>query len=186
MAKIGLRKFVFATATVNASTGAVTYSGVTVPGKAVSFSFTPNSNDATLYADDEIAERDTSISGGTLTVGLDRYDEETMAALLGHTYTENGGMVSNKDDVAPWVGFGRVVTIMQDGVIKYRASLLTKVMFSEPADDNATKEETTTFNTYTIEGACTADGSGDWRKQKTFDTYEAAYAWLTGLLGANS
>ena len=113
MAKIGLKNFYYAVATENPSTGALTYAQATKPAKAISFSFEPSVSNATLYADDAIAEQDTSVTGGTCTMGVDRLDEATLSALLGHTLATSGGEeTSNTDDVAPYVGLGRVVTLM--------------------------------------------------------------------------
>lgn len=182
MAKIGLKNFYYSPATENPSTGALTYSGATKPAKAISFTFEPSISDATLYADDAIAEKDTSVNGGTCTMGVDRLDEETQSALLGHTVAEGGEETSNTDDVAPYVGLGRVVTLMQDGALKYRAVFFPKVKFQEPSSDNATKGETTEFGTYEISGTVVPDAEGNWRYKKTFDTEAEAVTYLTGKM----
>lgn len=185
MAKIGLRNFYFSVATEDTTTGALTYSGPTKPGKAISFTFEPNVSSATLYADDAIAESDTSVNGGTCTMGIDRDDPTTMAALLGHTVSE-GIVTSNVDDVAPYVGLARIVTIMQDSELKYRAVFLPKVKFQEPSADNSTKGETTEFGTYEIEGTVMPNANGDWRQEQIFDTQAAADTWIASLMGSAS
>ena len=87
MARIGLNNFRYAIATIG-SNGAITYGTVKKPGKAVSFSFEPTTSDATLYADDSLAESDNRVTGGTCTMGIDRLDAETMAEILGHEYND--------------------------------------------------------------------------------------------------
>ena len=169
MAKIGLKNFYYSVATEDASTGALTYAGATKPGKAISFTFEPNVSSATLYADDALAESDTSVNGGTCTMGIDREDPTTFAAILGHQ-TSGGIVTSNVDDIAPYVGLCRIVTIMQDGALKYRAVFLPKVKFQEPSSDNSTKGETTEFGTYEIEGTVMPNADGDWRKEQIFET----------------
>lgn len=186
MAKIGLKNFYYSVATENATTGAITYAGATKLAKAISATFEPTVSDATLYADDAIAERDAGVTGGSLTLGIDRYDTATAAALLGHTVETNGEMVSNVNDVAPYVGLGRVVTLMQDGAYKYRAVFFPKVKFQEPSSDNSTKGETTEFGTYEITGTVVPPVDGDWRKEQIFDTEAAAVAYLQGLMAATS
>lgn len=186
MAKIGLKNFYYSIATENATTGALTYAGATKLAKAISASFEPTLSDATLYADDAIAERDAGVTGGTLTLGIDRYDLTTAAALLGHTVGTGGEMVSNTTDTAPYVGFGRVVTLMQDGAYKYRAVFFPKVVFSEPSTDNTTKGENTEFGTYEITGTVVPPVNGNWRKEQIFDTESAAVAYLVGLMAAES
>ena len=182
MAKIGLKNFYYSVATENASTGALTYSGATKLAKAISATFEPTISDATLYADDAIAERDTGVTGGTLTLGIDRYDLETAAALLGHTVSD-GELVSNVNDTPATCGVGRVVTLMQDGAYKYRAVFFPKVKFQEPSSDNTTKGETTEFGTYEIPGTVIPPVDGNWRKEQVFDSEAAAVAYLVGLMG---
>lgn len=185
MAKIGLKNFYYSVATEDATTGALTYSGATKPGKAISFTFEPTVSDATLYADDAIAERDSSVTGGSCTMGIDREDPTTFAALLGHTVSD-GIVTSNVNDTAPVVGLCRIVTIMQDGDVKYRAVFLPKVKFQEPSSDNSTKGESTEFGTYEITGTVMANGDGDWRKEQIFETQAAADAWIATLLGGSA
>lgn len=187
MAKIGLKNFYYAVATENPSTGALTYAQATKPAKAISFSFEPSVSNATLYADDAIAEQDTSVTGGTCTMGVDRLDEATLSALLGHTLATTGGEeTSNTDDVAPYVGLGRVVTLMQDGALKYRAVFFPKVKFQEPSASNTTKGETTEFGTYEISGTVVPDAEGNWRYKNTFDTEAAAVSYLLGKMGSTT
>lgn len=185
MAKIGLKNFYYSVATEDASTGALTYAGATKLAKAISATFEPTVSDATLYADDAIAERDAGVTGGTITLGIDRYDIATAAALLGHTESD-GELVSNVNDFAPYVGLGRVVTLMQDGQYKYRAVFFPKVKFQEPSSDNSTKGETVEFGTYEISGTVIPPVDGNWRKEQMFDTEAAAVAYLVGLMGAES
>lgn len=184
MAKIGLKNFYYATAT-EGNNGALTYGTVTKLAKAISASFEPTVSDATLYADDAIAERDAGVTGGTLTLGIDRYDVDTAAALLGHTAT-GGELVSKTTDVAPYVGLGRVVTLMQDGTLKYRAVFFPKVKFQEPSSDNQTKGESTEFGTYEIQGAVIPAVSGEWRKEQIFSSEAAAVAYLFTCMGSTS
>jgi len=184
MAKIGLRNFYYSVATEGTG-GAITYAGPTKPGKAISASFEPNTSDATLYADDAIAERDSSVNGGTLTIGIDRYDNETASALLGHDLTENIE-TSNTDDIAPKVGIAYIVPLLVDNERKYRVSFYPLVTFSEPSESADTKGETTEFGTYELEGTVLPDASGDYRKRQTFDTVAAADAWIATLLAKAS
>lgn len=181
MAKIGLNNFRFSPLTEDAQ-GAAKYDGAKTCGKAVSCTVDIENNDASLYADDALAESDTSFAGGTVTMGIDRDDNETMAALLGHTVDEQGEMVRNTGDVAPYVGLGRIVTKMIDNAIKYKVEFLYKVKFSEPSQENNTKGESVEFATTEIEGTVAALANGDWSKTKTFDTKAEALTYLEGLM----
>ena len=184
MAKIGLNNFRYAIATI-ASDGTITYGGAKKPAKAISFNFTPNKSDASLYADDFLAESDTQVTGGTCTMGIDRLDDITMADLLGHSVS-NGEVISSTNDVAPYVGLGRVVRLMQDGQQKFRATFFAKVKFSEPNEDNNTKGESVSFETYQIEGAVAIPDDGVWRRSEIFNTQAEAIAYLEGLMNATA
>lgn len=176
MAKVGLTDFRYGIAT-EAANGTITYGTPKKPGKAISFTFEPTKSDASLYADDALAEHDSSVTGGTCTMGIDREDPNTYAELLGHTVTQ-GEVVSNTNDVAPYVGLGRVATLMRDGAYKYRATFFSKVAFSEPSEENNTRGESVEFGTYEIEGVVAVPVDGNWRKWKEFDTKEAAISYL--------
>ena len=149
MAKIGLNNFRYAILT-EAPDGTPSYGGALTPAKAISCSVSVNNNDAKLYADDSLAESDTSFNNGTVTIGIDKTDDTTMANLLGHSVV-NGAMVRKTTDVAPYVGLARIITEMVNNVLQYRVEILYKCKFSEPSQDDATKGESVEFNTYEIE-----------------------------------
>ena len=181
MAKIGLTNFRYATLT-EAADGTPTYGGAKTPAKAVSCSVSVENNDAKLFADDTLAESDTSFSSGTVTMGIDEDDLTTMAALLGHTITE-GEMVRKSTDTAPYVGLGRVVTKMVNGSYKYKVEILYKVKFSEPSQENTTKGESIEFGTTEIEGTISALANNEWSVAKQFDSKAAAVTYLETTLG---
>ena len=181
MARIGLNNFRYAIATVG-SNGAITYGTVKKPGKAVSFSFEPTTSDAKLYADDSLAESDNRVTGGTCTMGIDRLDAETMAEILGHTYDDNTNeVVSNVNDVAPYIGVGRIVRVMVDGVQKFRATFLAQCKFAEPSADDNTMGESVEFSTYELSGTMVVPANGNWRREKMFSTQDDAITYLEGL-----
>ena len=184
MAKIGLNNFRYGTLT-EAQDGTASYGGAKKPAKAISCSVDITNNSATLYADDGLAETDTSFQSGTVTIGIDDDDQETMAELLGHSVS-NGEMVRNADDVAPYVGLGRVIVKMVNNVYQYKVEFLHKVKFSEPSQEDNTKGESVEFSTGTVEGAVAKLANGDWSKTKTFLTKSEAIAYLEGLLGGAS
>ena len=182
MAKIGLNNFRYAVATVNEATGEITYGTVKKPGKAISFTFEPTVADATLYADDSLAESDNRVTGGNVTMGIDRYDAETMAEILGHDYdSETNEIVSTINDVAPYIGVGRIVRIMVDNVQMFRATFLALCKFSEPSTDDSTMSESIEFSTYELGGTMAIPQNGTWRKEATFETQADAISYLEGL-----
>lgn len=185
MAKIGLTNFRYSILT-EGQDGTPSYDGAKTPGKAVSCNVEISNNNATLYADDTLAESDTSFQSGTVTMTVDEDDLQTMAALLGHTITEQGEMTRNANDTAPYVGLGRVVTKMVGGTYKYKVEFLYKVKFSEPSAENTTKGESLEFATTEIEGTVAALKNGDWSVAQTFDTKQAAITYLEGLLSSQT
>ena len=70
MAKIGLKNFLFGILTEQAD-GSATYGTAQKPAKAISCSVSISNNDAKLYADDGLAEADTTFQSGTVTLGVD-------------------------------------------------------------------------------------------------------------------
>ena len=180
MAKIGLRDFRYGILTEGAD-GTPAYDGVHTPGKAVSCSVQITNNSAKLFADDGLAESDNSFQSGTVTMGIDDADPETLAELLGHTVS-SGEVISNSNDIAPYVGLGRIITKIVGGTKKYTVKFLRKVKFSEPSDDDTTKGESVEFGTVSIEGDVSTLKNGDWKAEETFTSYEDALAYLEGLL----
>lgn len=184
MAKIGLSNFRYSILT-EASDGTPSYNGAKTPGKAISCNVEISNNSASLYADDVLSESDTSFAGGTVTMGIDEDDLETMAELLGHTYSDSE-IIRNANDTAPYVGLGRVVTKMVNNVVKYKVEFLYKVKFSEPSAENNTKGESVEFATTEIEGTVAALKNGKWSIAKTFATKSEAITYLNGLMEASS
>lgn len=184
MAKIGLDNFLFGILT-EAADGTATYGAATKPARAISCSVSITNNSASLYADNVLAESDSSFQSGTVTLGIDDEDLTTLATLLGHEITD-GNMVRNSNDVAPYVGLGRIITKMVKGQYAYKVEFLKKVKFSEPSQDDNTKGESLEFGTSTIEGTISTLANGDWSVAQTFETKEAATTYLNGLFGTAS
>lgn len=184
MAKIGLDNFLYGILT-EAADGTPTYGVATKPGKAITCNVSISNNSATLYADNVLAESDTSFQSGTVTMGIDEEDLETQATLLGHEITD-GNIVRNANDVAPYVGLGRIVTKMVNGVYKYKVEFLSKVKFSEPSQEDNTKGESVEFATVEIEGTVSTLADGTWSKAQTFSTKTAAQTYLNSLFTAAS
>ena len=181
MAKIGLNNFRYAKLTEQED-GTPLYDGAKKPAKAVSCSVSITNNSAQLFADDQLAESDTTFQSGTVTIGIDDEDTETMAELLGHDVNSDGEMVRNANDIAPFVGLGRIIVKMVNGVYKYKVEFLNKVKFAEPSQDDATKAESVAFATGTLEGTVATLANGDWSKTKTFDSKADAIEYLESLM----
>lgn len=185
MANIGLTNLWFSELT-ELSDGTATYNGAKNLGKAVSCSVSITNNEAKLYGDDALAESDTSFASGTITLGVTDDDDTIFAPLLGHSIDTSGEVVKASTDVAPYVGCGRIVTKMVNGVYKYKVEFLYKCKFSEPSRDENTKGESIEFATPSVEGviASLADINGTWSKSKTFTSKADALTYLKNLMAA--
>ena len=182
MAKIGLSNLIWSRLTEGAD-GTPSYDGAKTLGKAVSTSVSITNNSASLYADNVLAESDTTFQSGTITLGVDEDADATFAELLGHT-NNNGVVTKSATDTAPFVAVGRIITKMVSGVLFYKAEVLYKVKFAEPSQDNSTKGESIEFGTSEIEGTIATLKNGNWSTSQTFSSKENALAFIQGLFAS--
>lgn len=182
MAQIGLTNLWYGILTEGAD-GTPSYGGAKSFGKAVSAKVDVSNNDAKLYADDALAESDSSFQSGKVTLGVADDDMTVFAEILGHKVAEPGGeMTRNADDAAPYIGLGRVITKLVNNKRVYKGEFLYKVKFSEPSQEDETKGESVDFKTPEIEGTASALANGNWSASQTFDTKTAAVEWVKGKL----
>ena len=183
MAKIGLKGLKYAILDLDDNT----YGTPASLGKGIKATVKAKSADASLYADDALAESDSSFVSADVSVEVDDARDATVVAkLLGHsvgTGADAGVVTRNAGDVAPYVGLGRIVTLVVGNVKSYKAEFLTKVKFTEPDQDEATKADNVTYGTTTLSGTASADATGVWSKTGTFATPELAQAFLDDCFG---
>lgn len=185
MAKIGLNNFKYSVLTE--ADGVASYAGAKSLAKAIDCKVSIENYTAELYADDGLIESDYTFKKGTITLTIDEDDDAVFAELLGHSVDEETGEMVRKDtDVAPYVGVGRILTKIVNGVYKYKVEFLPKVKFSEPAQEEATKGDSIEFKTPTIEGTVTKLADGTWSKASTFATKNEAIEYLDSLMAKSS
>lgn len=187
MAKIGLTNLWYGKLTEGVD-GTPSYNGALSFGKAISCSVEVTNNEAMLYADDTLAESDTSFNNGTMTLGVDEDSDTVFADVLGHEIDSNGAVVKTSEDIAPYVGIGRVITKMVNGALKYKAEFIYKIKFAEPSAEDNTKGESVEFSTPEIEGqiASLSDSKGTWCTTKTFDSKADAVSFIKNILGGTA
>lgn len=181
MARIGLRNFKYSLLDDNEN--------VTEPktlGKAVDCSVSLELNEATLYADDSLAESDYSFRQGTVTLSVDDDDDKTFAELLGHQISEEGEVVRKDTDTPPYVALGRILTKVVNSVRKYKVEILTKVKFKDTMPEETTKGESTEYTAPSLEGTAYVPTNGIWSKSQTFTDYDEAQQYLTECLTGSS
>lgn len=181
------------------------YSDGFVIGKAINFTGTPSSNDAELWADDEVAETDKSVQNLGVSLNVDDLELKVQADLLGHKHkagTQGDGsstpetpeeMEIGTDDVAPYFGVAFYKRRRKNNVTSFTCIFLYKVQFSEPTEEASTKSGSTEFRTPTIEGTAypVEITSGSEKKNSlgtkaVFKTEAAARAWCEKKVGLSA
>ena len=148
MATIGLDMLHFAKITEDEN-GEETYGTPEKLAKAISADLSVELVEAILYADDGIAEIVKEFGNGTLSLGIDDIGSAVASTLTGATIDSNGVVISASEDGGDPVAIGFRAK-KSNG--KYKYFWLYKVKFGIPATNLATKGESITFSTPTIEG----------------------------------
>lgn len=178
MAKIGMEYVVMAKLTENES-GAASYSDGRYIGPSSAFSLQTNNNDIKDYGDDRTVESDVTLNNITLSVEVNELSLELEAFMLGHNYsTEDKEMITSTEDIAPYLGVGFIGKSRRDNKTIYKGVWLPKCQFMNPSDENATKQESTTFNHSTLEGTAYPLTDHTMSDKKEFETLEDAKEWL--------
>lgn len=147
MATIGMDKLYYAT--ITDGTGGETYGTPALIGKAMSADLSVNYAEAELYGDDILAESVREFQSGTLTLGTTNLDSGVVAALTGARVDSKGVLVDANEDERPYVAIGFRAK-KSNGDYKY--VWLYRVQFTVPTENAATKGNSITFATPTIEG----------------------------------
>ena len=194
MAVIGLSKPYYG---IYSATGnAVSDANGAVMGKATEANIEiDTTEDNNLYADNGIAETDRSFAGGTLTLSTDDLSQEVTKAILGLTETAITGiegvtdtsvkeLVYDDTQTTPYLGVGFIVKKKVGGAYKWRAVVLSKVMFSVPADAATTQEESIEWQVPELSATIMRDDSEThmWKREATFTTEAQAEAYIKARL----
>lgn len=169
MATIGLDKLYYAKITED-DDGNETYGTPTQLAKAMTADLSVELAEATLYADDGASEIVKEFKSGTLSLGVDDLGGNVASDLTGSTIDSNGVVVSAAEDGGDPVAVGFRAK-KSNG--KYRYFWLYRIKFGIPATALATKGDSITFNTPTIEGTILrrnkVDGKGrhPWKAEVT-------------------
>ena len=169
MATIGLDKLYYASI-VEDEAGEETYDTPVQLAKAISAELSVELAEATLYADDGAAEIVKEFKSGTLSLGIDDIGSTAASVLTGATIDDNKVLISGGEDGGTPVAIGFRAK-KSNG--KYKYYWLYRVKFGIPATNLATKGDSITFSTPTIEGTVLtrnkADASGKhpWKAEVT-------------------
>lgn len=185
MATIGLDKLYYAPITED-SNGNETYGTPVQLAKAISADLSIELNEATLYADDGRAEAVKEFKSGTISLGIDEIGNDVAAALVGAKVDANGVLISSGEDISNYVAIGFRAK-KSNG--KYKYYWLYRVLFGIPATNLATKGDSITFSTPTIEGTILQRNKVDennkhlWKSEVTesADNTAVINAWYTAV-----
>lgn len=175
----------------------VSYTGGQILDKMTEIDISINSaEDNNFYADNAIAESDSSFSGGTVTVNTADLSPEATALVLGITPVpisditgvtdeDVDELIFDDDQRSPYLGFGCIIKKRISGVDKWRAIILTKIMLAVPNDAATTQGETIEWQTPQLTGNIMRDDSAKhaWKREATFTTEAQAEAYIKARLG---
>ena len=148
MATIGLDKLFYAPITEDEN-GIETYGTPVMLAKAISAELSVELVEAVLYADDGVCEIVKEFKDGKLNLGVNDIGHAAAEELTGATVDENGVLVSTSEDNGNPVAIGFRAKKANG---KYRYFWLYRVMFGVPSTNLATKGDSITFQTPSIEG----------------------------------
>lgn len=160
--------------------GTTTYSNGIKLSTAAGFNVTVNSSVVNDYGDNRAVETVSEVTGGDISTELNNDDAALYGFLIGATVTENQGkvtIVSNVNDKPPLVG---AAAIGKTGNV-YRLKVYKKCQFSEPNDENTTKQENITFTHTTVSGRMIIPEDGEWRIMEDYSTLADAIAAIEAL-----
>ena len=181
MATIGLDRLYYAKIT-EGENGEETYATPTPLAKAISAELSVELAEAILYADDGAAEIVKEFKNGTLALGIDDIGSTVASDLTGATIDDNHVLISTSEDGGAPVAVGFRAKKANG---KYKYYWLYKVKFGIPATNLATKGDSITFSTPTIEGTIMrrnkldTKGKHPWKAEVTEGDTEVAAETIT-------
>nr|DAH49031.1 MAG TPA: tail tube protein [Caudoviricetes sp.] len=141
-----------------------------------------------LYAESALAEYMKKATGGTATAGV-KYIPLAAQKLMFRAYeqqrTVSGSAVKSvtfgKKSTGQYVGWSFYAPDMIDGVEKFTAIFVRKVLFGPPAANYQTLGDNITFQTPTTTGEFLIDDLAGLLEVATLDTEEEAKAWCDAV-----
>ncbi|SJZ93534.1 phage major tail protein, phi13 family [Pilibacter termitis] len=183
MATVGLDKLYYASITESLATGDEIYGTPVLLAKAISAELSVELAEATLYADDGASEVVKEFKNGTLSLGVDNIGRSVAAVLTGAVVDSNGVLVSSSEDGGTPVAIGFRAKKSKG---QYKYVWLYRVKFAVPSSSLATKGDSITFSTPTIEGTVMRrkklDGQGKhpWKAEVDEGDLDVSQAMISG------
>ena len=183
---IGLDQFYYALLNSDTTAGVSYQTPVALKG-AITVAYNPNSEVATLFADDGPYDTAETIGEIELEVGIADISQEAYAAIMGHTIT-GGVMAEDSTDQPVDLAFGFRAKRSNGGYSYY---WFLKGKFSKPSMDHETKGGTISWQTPTMGGKFVArvyDGLYKYSTRDDATDYTAAIgtAWFSSVYGTTA
>lgn len=143
--------------------GAITYASGQKLARLVSAEVTPDdAGDNNFYADNVLAETDTSVAGGEVTLTVDGLKDAANKLIYGLPTADDSGWThyGNTQQV-PHVGVGFVIRVQEDQAVKYVPVILRKVIFNQASTSAATQEDSIDWQTQELTGRYSPDDSAN-------------------------
>ena len=163
-----------------ASSGtSVTYSQGMRLARGVKVSIEAEAEDDNIfYADNISAESAPGIfTSGTATLTVDGLKLAAEQLIMGIPAADSDGFIHYGESLTiPYVGIGFVVRYMEDGVVSYVPTVLTKARFVTPGEDASTATDTIEWQTQELKATLLRDDTSnhDWKMVGSAQTTEAA------------
>ena len=161
----------------------VTYGEPFRIAKAIEITINPQVQEASLYADDSLAEYYSAVTAYDVTLNIDDLTPEIRGKLLGYEPDENGMIIQTNEITSPAVAIA-FRSRRSDGSFEYRNQY--KVRFNPTEDTYQTQGESVNFQTPTITGRAMAlehDGSYGAYVVSTPENSALTDAWFTDVQG---
>lgn len=163
----------------SSSSTTVTYSSGLRLARGVNVSIEAEAEDSNIfYADNISAESAPGIfTSGTATFTLDGLKPAAEKLIMGLDDPGLDGFYHYGESLTiPYVGVGFIVRYMEDGVVSYVPTILTKCRFITPGEDASTATETIEWQTQEITATILRDDTAnhDWKIVGTAQSSESA------------
>lgn len=170
------------------SNDTVSYSNGQALARGVEIQIEPESTDDNrFYADNVIAENEAGIfTGGTMTLTVDGLKDAANKLIYGLPSADAQGWTNyDTDQEIPFVGFGCVVRVQENGDVSYVPLALPKIMFNEIGTNASTQEDAIDWQSQELTAQIFRDDTAKrcWKKLGSEEETEAAaFAKITAFL----
>jgi len=156
------------------------YGSVKTPGKLVKVTDAPSFNEAKVYGDNALAEYVNEFKECAVTVETTEIENEIASAMFGATIATTGSDLSfGAEDNAPYGGFAFYTKMMVGGQTYYQGVYYPKVKASMSGTEYATKGDSITLATGTINLVASVPANGKWKVlSNKLSTESAAKEWV--------